>query len=114
MRLLSVAVPVPALGLLTYAVPEPATTPAVGARVVVPLGPRRLTGIVLGDAEPPEPSVEVREIVEVLDTSPYLPADVVATIYHCLGVPADLELRDRLNRPFQLVPWGNPIRDVLA
>ncbi len=45
---------------------------------------------------------------------PVTPADVIATIYHCLGISADLELRDRLHRPFQLVPWGSPIRDVLA
>jgi hypothetical protein len=46
--------------------------------------------------------------------NPVTPADVVATIYHCLGIPADLELRDRLERPFQLVPWGSPIREILA
>jgi hypothetical protein len=46
--------------------------------------------------------------------NPVGPADVVATIYHCLGLPTDLELRDRLHRPFQLVPWGSPIRDLLA
>jgi hypothetical protein len=46
--------------------------------------------------------------------NPVSPADVVATIYHCLGVPPDLELRDRLERPFALVPWGAPIGDVLA
>jgi hypothetical protein len=46
--------------------------------------------------------------------SPVLPADIIATIYHCLGIPADFELRDRLSRPFTLVPWGNVIRDVLA
>jgi hypothetical protein len=47
-------------------------------------------------------------------TCPVRPADVIATIYHCLGVPAELELYDRLQRPFQLVPWGNPIHDLLA
>jgi hypothetical protein len=47
-------------------------------------------------------------------SNPVGPADVIATIYHCLGIPADLELRDRLGRPFQLVPWGSPIRDVLS
>ncbi len=47
-------------------------------------------------------------------SNPVTPADVIATIYHCLGIPADLELRDRLQRPFALVPWGNPIREVLA
>jgi hypothetical protein len=47
-------------------------------------------------------------------SNPVTPADVVATIYHCLGVANDLELQDRLGRPFQLVPWGQPIREVLA
>ena len=46
--------------------------------------------------------------------SPVLPADIIATIYRCLGIPADLELRDRLNRPFVLVPWGNVIGELLA
>jgi uncharacterized protein (DUF1501 family) len=45
---------------------------------------------------------------------PVTPADVIATIYQCLGIPADLELRDRLQRPFALVPWGTPIRELLA
>ena len=46
--------------------------------------------------------------------NPVLPGDVIATIYHCLGLPNDFELRDRLNRPFQLVPWGSPIRELIA
>ncbi|MGL4550268.1 MAG: DUF1501 domain-containing protein [Gemmataceae bacterium] len=46
--------------------------------------------------------------------NPVTPADIVATIYHCLGVPKDLELRDNLDRPFTLVPWGEVIGDVLA
>jgi hypothetical protein len=46
--------------------------------------------------------------------NPVTPADVVATIYRCLGIPADLELRDRLNRPFTLVPWGAPIGELIA
>jgi hypothetical protein len=46
--------------------------------------------------------------------NPVAPADVVATLYACLGVPADLELRDRLDRPFGLVPWGAPIPEILA
>jgi hypothetical protein len=45
---------------------------------------------------------------------PVTPADVVATIYHCLGIATDFELHDRLNRPFQLVPWGSPIKELLA
>ncbi len=78
MRLISVAVPVPALGLLTYAVPDRLVWPPSGARVVVPLGPRQLTGIVLGEGEPLDPSVEVREVIEVLDATPFVPPDVVS------------------------------------
>jgi hypothetical protein len=47
-------------------------------------------------------------------SSPVTPADIIATIYHCLGIPADLELHDRLRRPYQLVPWGSPIQELLA
>jgi hypothetical protein len=45
---------------------------------------------------------------------PVVPADIIASIYHCLGIPADLELRDRLNRPLSLVPWGSVVADLLA
>jgi hypothetical protein len=47
-------------------------------------------------------------------SNPVTPADVVATLYHCLGVPTDYELRDRQSRPFQVVPWGTPIREALS
>jgi len=45
---------------------------------------------------------------------PVVPADIVATIYQCLGIPADLELRDSQNRPYPLVPWGSAIPDLTA
>ena len=35
-------------------------------------------------------------------TTPYSPDDVGATVYSTLGVQADVEVRDRLNRPIQL------------
>jgi len=47
-------------------------------------------------------------------SNPVTPADIIATIYHCLGIPANLELLDRLKRPNQLVPWGSPVRDLLS
>jgi hypothetical protein len=46
-------------------------------------------------------------------TCPVVPADIVATIYRCLGIPTDLELHDRLQRPYALVPWGSPIRELV-
>jgi primosomal protein N' (replication factor Y) len=47
MRLAWVAVPVPALDLLTYLVPDSLDLPPVGARVLVPLGARQVTGLVV-------------------------------------------------------------------
>src|SRR5205085_10249204 len=41
--------------------------------------------------------------------SPVTPADIVATVYECLGLPADLELHDRLSKPVALVPWVKTI-----
>jgi hypothetical protein len=45
---------------------------------------------------------------------PVTPADVVATVYQCLGISHEMELTDRLSKPFQLVPWGSPIKELLA
>jgi hypothetical protein len=47
-------------------------------------------------------------------TNPVTPAEIVATIYRCLGIPADLELHDNLHRPYQLVPWGSAIEELIA
>jgi hypothetical protein len=45
--------------------------------------------------------------------NPLTPADIIATIYHCLGIRPDLELRDRLQRPIAVAPWGNLVQDLL-
>ena len=42
------------------------------------------------------------------------PADVLATLYACLGIPPDSELRDRQGRPFPLAPGGRPIPQLLG
>jgi hypothetical protein len=47
-------------------------------------------------------------------SDPVTPADVVATIYQCLGIPHDLELRDQFGRPLTVVPNGRPITSLLA
>jgi hypothetical protein len=46
--------------------------------------------------------------------NPVTPGDVVATIYHCLGIDPHREIVDRLARPFTLVPRGEVIRELLA
>ena len=77
--IVSIAVPVPALDLLTYRWPEGAPPPVVGARVDVPLGPRRLTGIVAAvDAPAPEASVRLREVTSVRDEAAFVPPSLIA------------------------------------
>jgi primosomal protein N' (replication factor Y) (superfamily II helicase) len=68
-------VPVPGLGLLSYRVPSPA--PPKGARVVVPLGARRLTGVVVDPAAQAPEAADLRDVTEVLDTEPFLPPAIV-------------------------------------
>ena len=75
-RLAAVAVPVPLLDALTYLVPEHLPLPAVGARVQVPLGPRVLSGVVVGHPTEP-PSSDLKEIAAVVDPEPLLPSGVV-------------------------------------
>jgi hypothetical protein len=47
-------------------------------------------------------------------TNPTSPADIIATVYQCLGIPHDTELRDRLDRPFGVVPWGKPVAELMG
>ena len=106
MRLISVAVPVPFLDLLTYRVPDLLPLPSIGARVRVPLGSRTVTGIVVEgfrlkaeatlpaeagsyeegrDEAEATPSFvasgfngkDLKDIVEILDDEPFLPPTVV-------------------------------------
>jgi len=76
-RLVSVAVPVPTLGLLTYRVPPNQAMPVPGARVVVPLGPRKLTGVAVGHVSAADVSFKLKDIVRVLDDHAFMPPDVV-------------------------------------
>jgi hypothetical protein len=44
---------------------------------------------------------------------PIMPPDLAATILHLLGVPLDLEVRDRTNRPLRAAD-GQPVLDLLG
>jgi hypothetical protein len=46
-------------------------------------------------------------------SDPVRPLDLVATIYHCLGIPPDLELVDNQGRPLVVCP-GTPVAGLLA
>ena len=77
--LISVAVPVPQLDLLTYRIPVDGSTPAVGARVVVPLGSRVVTGIVVavGVTSGGVDESEIKTVRQLLDAEAFVPAQVV-------------------------------------
>jgi hypothetical protein len=45
---------------------------------------------------------------------PLTAKDVLATVYHLLGVDPHTTLTDRQNRPVPLVPYGDVIREMLA
>lgn len=77
MRLVRVAVPVPGLGLLTYRLPDGLQAPR-GTRVIVPVGPRKVTGLVTHDNAAPEETPErLRDVLEVIDDVTFLPEEIV-------------------------------------
>jgi primosomal protein N' (replication factor Y) len=93
-RLATVAVPVPSIGALTYRLPDTLDCPVAGARVLVPLGTRILTGVVIATDVAPAiqadaPAPDLKDIIDVLDTEAFLPPDVlrlvrwVAEYYAC-------------------------------
>jgi primosomal protein N' (replication factor Y) (superfamily II helicase) len=95
-RTVSVAVPFPIPTLLTYRVPDPIEMPVPGARVLVPLAGRQVTGIVAEVNPRRAPEVDagasgtaIRDLVDVLDERPFLPPTItdlalwVADYYLC-------------------------------
>ena len=96
-RFVRVAVPVPLLSSLTYRVPSGQAPPEVGARVRVPLGRRVVIGCVTDAHESATHSANesanqaaddaqdtktgqaaIREVIDYLDDTPFLPASVLA------------------------------------
>lgn len=67
--------PVPGLGLLSYRAPRPA--PPKGARVMVPLGARTVTGVVVSHHATMPPGGTLRGITSVVDDGAFLPPNVV-------------------------------------
>jgi primosomal protein N' (replication factor Y) len=65
--------------------------PAIGARVVVPLGHRRVTGVVVFEDREPPRDAQVKPIDRVLDDDAFIPHDVLALArwtaeYYAAGV----------------------------
>jgi primosomal protein N' (replication factor Y) len=77
--LVQVAVPVPALDLLTYSVPDGMDVPAVGARVVVPIGPRSVTGVVVANEGVSAGTLTgLKPVRRCLDQDAFLPPEIVS------------------------------------
>ena len=88
--LISVAVPVPALDLLTYRVPDDGPAPPIGARVVVPLSARTVTGLVV-EHHARADGHAVKPVAQILDADSFVPPDLIALArwtadYYACGV----------------------------
>jgi primosomal protein N' (replication factor Y) (superfamily II helicase) len=76
-RLISVAVPVPLLDALTYSVPPHLAIPHVGARVVVPVGSRKTTGVVVGAPAAPPENADLKDLIAIVDRDSLIPPPIV-------------------------------------
>jgi uncharacterized protein (DUF1501 family) len=47
-------------------------------------------------------------------TRPYSPGDMLATVYHFLGIDTAREFLDRSGRPMRVLAEGEPIPELLA
>jgi len=91
LRSVSVAVPVPGIGALTYLVPDGVLEPRIGARVLVPLGNRIVTGVVMELGAGSSPISDIKPLIDVLDGEAFLPPSVVGLAawvadYYACGV----------------------------
>jgi primosomal protein N' (replication factor Y) len=76
-QIISVGVPVPGLGLLSYRVPSRLGEAFKGARVSVPLGHRVVTGCVVDPCASAPDNAEIRDVLQIIDPEPFLPPRVV-------------------------------------
>ncbi len=77
-RLWNVAVPTPLRRIFVYEIPGELGDAAVGARVLVPFGRRRVTGYLLGPADEDAcGSFKIKKVIEMVDDVPSLPEELV-------------------------------------
>ena len=50
---------------------------------------------------------------EVPKTTPITPQDLMATVFHVLGMPQDLSYRDQSGRPVPMISGGKPIAELV-
>src|SRR5574337_1766232 len=99
--LAEIALPVPPQRILTYTIPPPLQKQVeIGKRALVPVGPRLVTGYIVGllSSEPVSPP-GVKPIDVILDSEPLLD-------HHMLELT-------RLVADYYLTSWGSVIRTAL-
>lgn len=74
---LQLAVARPLRSLFDYELPAELPVPPIGARVVAPFGNTKIVGVVLGHATPAD-TTRTKPVLEVLDSSPAMPAELLA------------------------------------
>ncbi len=66
-------VPIHLKGPLTYRWPFETDLPARGTRLILPLGPRRITGILWGPARKSPNEERLKDVLEIMDRKPLIP-----------------------------------------
>ena len=51
---------------------------------------------------------------ETPKSKPISPQDLMATVYHVLGIPQDLQYNDNSGRPMSMITSGQPIRELVG
>lgn len=107
--LVEVAVPLPLAHPLTYKVPAAYRRLAVpGARARVPVGKRRMVGLVLAEVNQPPDGVSVRALESIIDREPVMTPDLLelaAFTSDYYLAPIGEVVRAML--PADLPPWGD-------
>src|SRR5436309_7885654 len=130
MALVRVAVPIPLAHEDTLVYEFPEETPEVGLRVLVPVGPRRVWGTVLG-VEPKAPGFRVRKIAGIPEprvvvtpellalcrwVADYYAANLSDVLQAAVPSPAGLTRRATRSAPDEETAWldvAPPARDAL-
>jgi primosomal protein N' (replication factor Y) (superfamily II helicase) len=77
-RLWRVVIPAPLRRAFVYEIPESLGDAAPGKRVLVPFGPRRITGYLLSSAEAPEgQAFSIKKALRILDEVPSIPGELI-------------------------------------
>ena len=53
------------------------------------------------------------EKVEVPKTKPITPQDLMATVFHVLGIPLEQQFHDQAGRPTSMIDGGKPIAELV-